>query len=250
MESIEYQRMFELEDHHWWFQGRLNLVCRLLDLHAPKFSDRKTRQLDIGCGTGLFLSKQAASRQTFGLDFSREALAFSHSRGIERLVCADSQRLPYASNSFDVVTAFDLIEHVEGDQLLVNEAWRVLRPGGIMLATVPAHPSLWSAHDIALHHKRRYLMNQFDGLFVGSKWKRIRLTWAFCTIYPVAVAVRMLQRLIPKKGEPKADTGYTPAWLNGLLKNWHKLETAWALQRNLPWGLTILTVREKLEESK
>ena len=176
-------------------------------------------------------------------------MAFSARRGLERLVCADSQRLPYASNSFDVVTAFDLIEHVDGDQLLVDEAWRVLRPGGIMLATVPAHPFLWSAHDVALHHKRRYRMAQFDALFDPGKWNTVRLTWIFFGIYPVAVAVRLLGNLLPKKGEPKADTGYTPAWLNGILARWHALESAWALGHDFPWGLTILTVRQKKQGS-
>lgn len=245
MESIEYQRMYELEDHHWWFQGRLNLVSRLLDLHRPTNTQGKPRLLDIGCGTGLFLSKVSSQYQIFGLDFSREALSFSRNRGIPRLVCADSQRIPYAANSFDIVTAFDLIEHVTGDDQLVAEAWRVLRPGGIMIATVPAHPSIWSAHDVALHHKRRYVMDQFDGLFVQDHWNRVRLTWAFCTIYPVAALVRSIQKMIPKEGEPKADTGYTPNWLNSILKTWHNLEGAWALKHNLPWGLTILTVREK-----
>lgn len=250
MESAEYRRMYELEDHHWWFQGRLNLVTRLLEKHGPKFPNRPATLLDIGCGTGLFLSKQASHYRTFGLDFSRDALEFSHSRGLERIVCADSQKSPFAANSFDVVTAFDLIEHVDGDRTLVEEAWRVLRPGGILIATVPAHPMLWSAHDIALHHKRRYVRKDFDALFDSRHWKRIRLTWAFCAIYPVAALIRSFHRMIPKSGEPQADTGHTPAWLNSILASWHRLETAWALQHNLPWGLTILTVREKLEESK
>lgn len=245
MEPVEYQRMFELEDHHWWFQGRLDLVCGLMDRYAPVFPDRKTRLLDIGCGTGLFLGKQSQKRETFGLDFSFHAMAFSRGRGLERLVCADSQKLPYAANSFDVLTAFDIIEHVEGDQAIVNEALRVLRPGGVMLATVPAHPSLWSSHDIALHHKRRYMRPQFDQLFDKSKWNTIRYTWAFCSIYPAALAVRSLRKLVPKKGEPQADTGATNPLLNSMLTGWHKLESAWAQRLDLPWGLTLLTVRQK-----
>jgi SAM-dependent methyltransferase len=103
MESIEYQRMFDLEDHHWWFQGRIHLMRRMVEKHCPRIPGRMPRLLDLGCGTGLFIKEQSQDKETFGLDFSREALDFSHIRGVSRLVCADSQKMPFASESFDIV---------------------------------------------------------------------------------------------------------------------------------------------------
>ncbi|MBI1785045.1 class I SAM-dependent methyltransferase [Candidatus Sumerlaeota bacterium] len=245
MEPTEYERMFELEDHHWWFQGRYDLTRRMLDRHCPALDGKRARLLDIGCGTGLLLEKQQTTRTTFGLDFSRHALHFSRLRGVERLVCGDSQALPFASESFDMVTAFDLVEHVEGDQLLVAEVHRVLRPGGIFLATVPAHPFLWSSHDLALHHKRRYRWDDFNRLFDERLWIKRRMTWTFALIYPVAAAVRSARKLIPRRGDPAADTHMTAPWLNSLLIGWHHIESAWAERFNLPFGLSIMTVREK-----
>src|SRR4051794_12191826 len=122
MESIEYQRMYDLEEHHWWFQGRFDLMRRMVLKHCPRSTQGKPRLLDMGCGTGLFAREQGETKATVALDFSWEALRLARRRGVTDLVCADSQQLPFASNSFDMVTAFDLIEHVEGDRQLVREA--------------------------------------------------------------------------------------------------------------------------------
>lgn len=246
MELEEYRKMHDLEDHHWWFQSRLALTRRILDRALPPVEGRKPRLLDMGCGTGMFLQRQNSDREIYGLDFSREALSFTRGRGVERLVCADSQRLPFASASFDAVTAFDLIEHVEGDDLLIAEVNRILRPGGILLATVPAHPFLWSDHDVALHHQRRYRMNEFKRLFDASLWNEKRLTYSFCAIFPPAAVVRTLMRSIASDDrDASADTRPTPAWLNGLMMGVHRVENAWLERFDAPMGLSIMTVQEK-----
>lgn len=240
--------MFELEDHHWWFQSRLELTRRMLDRFGPRVEGRNQRLLDIGCGTGMFLERQGEGRDAFGLDFSLQALHYTRRRGIQRLVCGDSQELPFRSDWFDVVTAFDLIEHVDRDQDLVNEVHRILRPGGIFLATVPAHPMLWSGHDVALHHKRRYIWKQFDALFDIAKWNTLRMSYCFASIYPIAAAIRAARRLIPGRGEAKADTDISSAWLNRSLLAWHRAEARFIARHNVPIGLSIITVREKREQ--
>ena len=244
MEIVEYQRMFEAEKRHWWFQGRLAAIERILAKYAAA---RPARLLDIGCGTGMFLERRQGDFGAAGLDFSREALEFSRRRGVRQLVRGDSQRLPFASDSFDVLTAFDLIEHVPNDGQLVAEAHRVLKRGGRFIASVPAHPFLWSAHDVALHHYRRYRWNEFDRLFDPAKWRRLRMTRMFAAIFPPAALIRGARRLLPANGkEAKADTVPTAEWLNRALINWHKLEAAWIERFNAPMGLSILTVREKI----
>jgi len=246
MQSIEYQRMFDLEDHHWWFQARFDLMRRMIVKHSPKALGRKTTLLDLGCGTGLFVMEQSRDKAAFGLDFSAEALRFTRSRGFSGLVCGDSQVLPIASGSLDIVTAFDLIEHVERDDSLIAEAHRVLRPGGIALIAVPAHPFLLGGHDDALHHKRRYGWSQFDRLFDPAIWIRHRMTWTFASILPAAIVVRSIRKMFPVPDNPAADTKLTPAWLNQALLHWHRLENTWVESHNLPFGLSIFTVREKI----
>lgn len=247
MEPEEYGKMFELEDHHWWFQSRLHLTRRTLDRHAPRPEGRPAVMLDMGCGTGMFLERQGQERKTFGLDFSREALSFTRQRGLNRLVCGDSQQLPFRDEGFDIVTAFDLIEHVDRDDSLVSEVHRILRPGGILLSTVPVHPSLWSEHDVALHHKRRYRRREFEGLFDPSRWETLRSTYTFASIAPPAAAVRLARRLLPSgsNGDATADTNLTPAWLNQALIGWHRLENAWIERFNSPIGLSLMVVNRK-----
>jgi SAM-dependent methyltransferase len=246
MELMEYQRMYDLEEHHWWFQGRFDLMRRMVLKYCPQVGNARPRLLDMGCGTGLFAREQAASKTTVALDFSWEALRFARSRGVSNLICADSQELPFESNSFDIVTAFDLIEHVQGDRQLVCEAHRVLRPGGIALIAVPAHPFLLGSHDDALHHIRRYTWKNFEGLFDPAIWKKRRMTWTFASVYPPALIVRTLRKTLPERQNPTADTNLTPAWMNRTLLAWHRLENSWVETRNLPFGLSMLTVREKV----
>lgn len=247
METVEYQRMFEMEDSHWWFQSRYALTSRILERAAARLKGHPIKHLDLGCGTGMFLERQGDRRETYGLDFSPEGLRFSSQRGLERLVCADSQELPFSSNSFDIVTAFDLIEHVADDNRLVAEVHRILRPGGFLLATVPAHPFLWGSHDKALHHIRRYRKKDFERLFEPDLWIRRRFTYSFFAIFIPATAVRMMRRAAAANGKPQADTRATPAAINTMLKGIHQIENAWIERFDAPIGLSLTTVREKRE---
>lgn len=256
MELQEYKRMFDLEDHHWWFQGRLALTLRTLARHLPGpgvSGASRVRLLDMGCGTGLFLQRLPAEVDAVGLDFSGEALAFTRLRGLSRLVCGDSQRLPFADGSFDMVTAFDLVEHVDRDRDLVAEVHRTLRPGGVFLSTVPAHPFLWSRHDVALHHRRRYRKREFDALFDPALWNTRRSTFTFAGIFPAAAAVRLSRRSEAggangshgPDGSASADTRPTHPMLNRAMIAYHRLEAAVLDRMNAPFGLSIMSVREK-----
>jgi SAM-dependent methyltransferase len=245
MEPIEYTHMREQEDRHWWFQSRLMFIENLYRLRVLNhFRRRQPRLLDLGCGTGMFLKRRTADSDGHGADFSHAALAYSRERGLTRLTQADATRLPYADASFDVVTAFDLIEHVPDDAALVAEVWRVLKPRGFFLATVPAHPIMWSGHDISLHHMRRYKRGQFEALFAPKLWERLRMSFAFFLIFPVAVVVRMFRRLF-KPGSGAADTAPVPGWLNWLLIQLHRPEAALLTRTNLPIGVSLITLRRK-----
>lgn len=246
METREYQTMFEMEDRHWWFQSRLLMTEGLLRREIlPRFEGRAPRMLDLGCGTGLFLQRRQVEGDAIGSDIAHEALAFCRGRGIDKLILSDAVKIPLANESVDIVTAFDLIEHVTDDHELIREVHRVLRPGGFLLATVPAHPLLWSSHDISLHHKRRYATREFRALFAGARWEMVRLTPCFSLILPVAAAVRLSRNLRHAKRPPRSDTFMTPEWLNRIMINLHRVES-WFLQRhNLPPGVSLLTIQRK-----
>src|SRR5579872_1235395 len=148
MNSEEYERMYCLEDSYWWFVGRHDLALTFLRSAYPGRNDLTI--LDIGCGTGAMSEKLAAYGAVVSADFSPLALAFSRRRHLDRLCAADAMRLPFRDGAFDVIVALDILEHVSDDAAALREFYRVLKPGGRVIATVPAYQSLWSAHDVAL----------------------------------------------------------------------------------------------------
>jgi SAM-dependent methyltransferase len=247
MELQEYTRMYELEDHHWWFQGRLRMVEGMYRRSiAPQLATSCPRLLDLGCGTGLFLQRRAGDSHALGVDASPEALRYCQRRGTLDVVRVDAAHLPFANASMDVVTAFDLTEHVSDDRALVEEIRRVLKPGGFLLATVPAHPVLWTGHDVSLHHRRRYRRCAFESLFPSGRWHTERMTAAFFLIFPLALLIRLGRRLAQPGHPARSDTGPAPAWLNALLGRLHAVEAAWLARYNLPVGVSFITIRRKI----
>jgi SAM-dependent methyltransferase len=152
------REVYELEARvsasHWWFSGRRRLLRRLISgLGADR---RSWCVLEVGVGTGANLPVLLASgaRQVVACDVSVEALRFSSNRAT--LTRADAARLPFATNSIDLLLAADVIEHLDDDAGALREFVRVLRPGGHLILTVPAFPSLWGPQDIVAQHRRRY----------------------------------------------------------------------------------------------
>ena len=248
MNVEEYERMYELEGSYWWFQGRLAIIQAVLDEYLPR-APRAGRVLDVGCGTGLML-QTLKDWQPIGFDFSPLALAFCHERGIQGLVRGDVVSLPFADNSLDLILALDMMEHVERDDLLIREFNRVLRPGGVLMATVPAHPSLWSDHDVALHHFRRYTWQSLRRLLRDGGLKPVKFTHAIFFVHPLIVAFRRIQRAWQRStgirhARAKAHVIPLPRPINAALIRVLKLE-AWLLRRmDLPMGTSLLTLARK-----
>jgi SAM-dependent methyltransferase len=151
MNIDEFDRMFAVEESHWWYRGRRSLVRDALDRYAP--ARRPLHLLDVACATGMSFRFLADYGEIRGIDISDETIRLCAQRGIDRIVKGDAVRLPFQAASFDVVLALDAFEHFDDDLAAMQETFRVLRPGGVLVATVPAFMSLWSPHDDAYHHR-------------------------------------------------------------------------------------------------
>lgn len=136
MKEQLYDDIYRAELTHWWFRARRQIVAAMLRRFAPK--KRPLQIIDVGCGMGASFTMLAEFGKVIGADFSSAALAYSRTRTSLPLVAAALPSLPFPDDSFDVVTAMDVIEHIEDDLSAVREMWRVCRPGGILLVTVPA----------------------------------------------------------------------------------------------------------------
>lgn len=250
MNREEYDRMYFLEGTYWWFQGRLRIIESVLDEFLPA-EPRPGRVLDVGCGTGLMLERFGRWKP-IGLDFSGAALKYCRQRGLPRILRADVTRLPVESGSIDLILALDLMEHVERHDLMIREFHRVLRPGGCLMATVPAHPWLWSDHDVALHHFRRYTRGSLRALLRHGHLRPIKFSHAITFTYPGIVAFRRIQRLLhgdprrSSKGEgAKAHLIPLPAPVNAALTGLLGVEAALLRRTNLPFGVSLVALAQK-----
>jgi len=171
MEATELRTLVEVEDRHWWYAERRNILAReLRRLPAPG------RALDIGAaGGGNTRVLLGHGWQPVALEFAPTAAQIARERGID-VVRADARELPVRTGSMDLVTAFDILEHIQEDYLATAEITRVLRPGGTALIAVPADMALWSAHDTAVGHVRRYTRETLadvivkGGLVIEDMW--------------------------------------------------------------------------------
>lgn len=246
MNLEEYHKMHALETNYWWFQGRRKVILDTLGKHMTSAQGQRPVILDIGCGTGMMLEDLQNMGAATGLDFSMVALEYCKNRGIDKLGRADVRYLPIKSNSVDLITALDLIEHIEDDHGLMDEFYRVLKPGGIAVMSVPAHKKLWSGHDVALHHFRRYEKPEFRSLVEGAGLTPRKYTYGMATAFVPAVIIRNYKKLRgTNDNNQSTDEFPIPGWVNGILKKSVEAESAWLKRWNLPIGLSLLCVAEK-----
>jgi ubiquinone/menaquinone biosynthesis C-methylase UbiE len=241
MKSEEYERMYHLEDSYWWFVGRHHLV--LTFLRSLYRNERNLAILDIGCGTGAMSQKLGDWGTVISADFSSLALAFSQRRGLHRLCAADAMRLPFRHNSFDLIIALDILEHLSDDAAALREFRRVLKPGGFIIATVPAYRSLWSSHDEALMHFRRYVACEVRDRFTVAGFRIQKLSYAITFLFPVIWCVRKFASR--RDEEPKASLVPVPRPLNRLLVSLLALENALLRRLNLPFGVTVFCLAQR-----
>ncbi|MEW2326197.1 class I SAM-dependent methyltransferase [Micromonospora chersina] len=155
MEATEIRKLAALEDTHWWYRERRVLLGRALRRLAAG-GTRPGRALDIGAaGGGNTRVLRAHGWRPLALEYSAEGAGVARERGLD-VIRADARHLPVPSAGLDLVVAFDILEHFDEDHLAAAEIRRVLRPGGTALIAVPADMRLWSAHDVAVGHVRRY----------------------------------------------------------------------------------------------
>lgn len=186
-----------------------------------------------------------AGVSVMGLDMEPLALHFCRERGHKALVIGSATTLPFPDQSFSAIIAMDVLEHIPDHQTAAREIARVLVPGGLLYATVPAHRSLWSSHDIALMHQRRYSHSEFTHLLRASGLSIVHHSYTVSALLPTVWAVRTIRRKLRPHAPPKADVGPVPAPLNAALRHGLKVENALALRRRIPFGVSLFAVASR-----
>jgi len=184
------------------------------------------------------------------VEISTLAIQLLKQKGLNLIVQADAnQSIPFKDSVFTAVTCLDVLEHLENDAALLDEMVRICKPGGIILVTVPALQFLWSPHDEALHHKRRYTKNQMLNKIKRLNCTVIKATYFNATLFLPIVAVRKLKSLFRKNKEVKSDFFIPlPKWLNRALYLWYSSELKCLRFTNIPIGVSALLIIQSPEK--
>jgi len=247
VEHKEYKLLKDRERFFWWNVGKRCILRDALKRHIDTKSSSEREILDVGCGPGgnmLFLKEFG---NVVGLDSSNEALKYAREEAYKNLVLGFVEELPFSNDSFDIVTALDVIEHIENDTQALKEIFKVLKPGGLLLLTVPAHKWLWSRHDEALHHKRRYtdreLKNKIEeaGFEIQNKSHFVVPAIPFLLFQKL---VRYVEKILLPHKKDKIDTYdvILPSFLNSLLIAWLSVERFIMRIVPIPFGSSLLVI--------
>ncbi len=249
MEQHTYAIMNRVEDSHWWFVGRRAILESFLQQIVLQIRNPKSeiRILDVGCGTGANLEMLAQFGESEGVDISDDALEFCKAKGL-KVHKGLAEKLPFADESFEVVTALDVVEHLDDDVAGLKEMHRVLKKGGNALIFVPAFMWLWGVQDDISNHRIRYTKKQIVERLEKAGFEIERATYANWTFFAPILAGRTIMKITGIK--PESENNVNISALNGFFGKLFSAERFWLKRANFPFGVSIVIVAKKTESNK
>ncbi len=246
MDSRLTKRYGELEQWHWWFRGRQRVLETVLANELGRATDLVVVSLGCGPPDGLtWLLRWAGGRgRVVGVD--AEGYQGRTATGSIIYTVGDVQAVPLVSGSFDVVLALDVLEHLDDDTAGLRESFRLLKPGGLLVVTVPAMPSLWGGQDVVSHHRRRYTRASLYRAFVRSQLPRPRLTFFNTLLFPIIAGVRWTRLGLGFSARNRSDfDDNDPGLINELLAGVFAAERYLVGKVPMPFGVSLLAVAHR-----
>jgi SAM-dependent methyltransferase len=237
MERVVYEKMAELDQLHWWYRARREVLAALIRRKARPSAGAKL--LEIGCGTGHNLAMLSEFGEVEGLELDDEARAVAEKRlgrPVRNAPLPQLEGVP--ERHYDLIGAFDVIEHIDDDQAAMDSIARRLKSGGRLVVTVPAHQRMWSAHDVINHHKRRYSKRALRRLIEASPLRLEAIGYFNSLLFPLAIA----RRLSPLRERADDELSLPPKPLNAALERAFAAERHLVGRLPLPPGLSLFAV--------
>lgn len=238
MERVAYRQMAELDQRHWWYRARREVLADLIrrEVRPP----RDAAILEIGCGTGHNFGMLSQFGHVDAVELDDEARSMAEQRLGRSIMTSPLPELSgIADRRYDLIGALDVIEHIDEDGAAIASIAAKLKPGGKFVMTVPAHPWMWSAHDVVNHHKRRYSKPALRKLIDGSPLRLDKIGYFNSLLFPAAIAERLASKL---RGKDSADLKLPPAPLNTALERVFAAERHFVGRLPLPPGLSLFAV--------
>ncbi|HSY17982.1 MAG TPA: class I SAM-dependent methyltransferase [Candidatus Acidoferrales bacterium] len=250
MNPEEYSNLAKVEQQHWFYAGKRKIVRHWINrCHPLKPADLLA---DCGAGTGIFADEMRGACRVIAVDDYEESLELLCARiGKENVRKGSCTALPLADDSVDVLTALDVIEHVQDDQAALREFLRVTRPGGLIVITVPALMALWSDWDVTLRHFRRYDRPALLKIIPPGLEVR-HINYVNVAVLPVVYFIRKFRALKQRLGfasTARSEDRIPPQWLNRILERVF-LRLACQTGVRFPAGVGLILVLQKIDRPR
>lgn len=245
METAEYKNIFKYETSHFLYTSRHNLVFTLTKQYLSNTNRSKVKILDAGCGTGLLAKKLEKFGRVLGVDTHPEAIRYSKRRGVT-VKKASVTNLPFPNNMFDLVTSIDVIYHkaIRYDQEALEEFYRVLKPGGILILRVPAIKWFHLSHDKHVHTRERYAKNELVKKLYTAGFLIEKISYVNMFLFPLAAMKNIWESLFPPSNI-QSGVNSLPKSVNTILTKLLNIEIFLFTKVNLPFGIGLITVARK-----
>lgn len=246
MQSHHYPILYQVEETHWWYLGRRRIIQSLVEKIRTTLPNAKPKILDVGCGTGANLKMLAAYGSAEGVDISPQAVDFCRERGLDSVKLGAIEHLPYESGSFELVTALDVVEHLDDDVAGLREMRRVLRRDGRILLFVPAFMFLWGVQDDVSNHRRRYtlpsLLQAVEAAGFAVEWA----SYANISFFLPVLVVRSVMRWLGLRAA--TEYGINISLLNGPFSSLFAAERFVLERGKIPFGVSAVCIARRIEE--
>lgn len=244
MDKQFFKEYYHLERKHWWFKVRARIIQdQIIKLGLPK----DIKILNVGVAT--FKSSEVLSKygHVTSLEYDKDCCEFIRSELKQEVINGSALDLPFKQDTFDMVCAFDVVEHINDDKLALSEMERVCKANGIIYITVPAFNFLWSEHDEIAHHFRRYTMRNLLKAGDISKSRILRKTYFNSLLFLPITFMRLGGRLFSKKNNKTSDFDKISkgSFLNVIFEKIFSFEQRLIQHFNFPIGVSILLMYRK-----